>query len=57
MEEVAGGVRTVPERLTLDPATSTACDWDDLIAKPTDDDDNDGYYNDDDGNDCNDSAT
>ena len=55
--ELAGGVRTVPERLTLDPATSTACDWDDLIAKPTDDDDNDGYYDDDDGNDCNDSAT
>ena len=45
--EVAGGVRTVPERLTLDPATSTACHQDDLIAKPSDDD----------GDDCNDSAT
>ena len=31
--EVAGGVRTFPVRLTLDPATVAACEQDELIAK------------------------
>ena len=48
--EVAGGVRTVPERLTLDPATVAACDRADInLELFDDDDDNDGH--DDDGDD------
>ena len=49
--ELAGGVRTVPERLTLDPATSTACRQNDLFEKPSDD------FGNDDGDDGNDFAT